>query len=632
MKKVTAEYAGKKVKEYLEEFCGYADSPAGRVRQLGDPELREAVRLMRELEGSEGVQEAYEGNAPDWQMEALYERCTKLLSVYGIGEKVPAGMAAIKIGKDSGGALEKILGQVRKIGGGQLAERLEAVEAGEAVIVFEEMEEGREGYTSVEDGRVKYALNKKYEQAKDEEELQKAGIVLAHELQRRPGTGDLGGETAEIVAEDVENIERLAGEYGDAVYKNNPEFGVLHYVKELFGEEGLKGFAEIMFSHEGSYWQVNKDGGLDDDKTASIKDAEGKVLFNGGGRQAALAAWLGMSDAEAYYHLMQPMDYIFNAGNWGNAPGITPEVIEQARAKGVLKEEGYQKIQNARRVIQGAAVEGLLESLKRVGERDSSFGDKLRRDLLFFTLVVCRGNMLADLVANVILQQDASRSSKDKQESVASTNETAVRSVKEEISYIEVNENFKKWLETCDPKYYQVALDIKRYMEDRATMGERPTDERITQEAERALWGQGIYAMVGYAALGMAQMPSLPSSAAGQSRPAVQSARSSNLRRNNAKGKAAEKFIEKEHPEIGEKQRRYPSVSKEKKYRVADGINHDVKTISEIKNVEELSLTPQLEDYMAYADEIGYKFILYVNDGAKIMDLRLLAATEINFQ
>jgi hypothetical protein len=194
----------------------------------------------------------------------------------------------------------------------------------------------------------------------------------------------LGGETAEIVARDVAYIERLAGEYGESVYKNNPEFGVLHYIKELFGEEGLKVFAGTVFSHEGSYWRVRKDGGLDDDRTAEVEDAEGVSQESGGGRQAVLMKWLGLTAEEVYEHLMRPAGYIHNPANqsWDNSPGISAEVIERARANGVLKEEGYRKIQEARGAVgPEAAVAGLVESFEAIRETDPGLFDSLMSGL-----------------------------------------------------------------------------------------------------------------------------------------------------------------------------------------------------------------------------------------------------------
>lgn len=99
-------------------------------------------------------------------------------------------------------------------------------------------------------------MDKKYRKITAEEDLWRAAIILAHELQRNPETGDLRGETAVIVQKDVTFIEKLAKCYGEKVYKLNPDFLVMHYVREMFGDEGLKKFSDIVFSHDGSYWRA----------------------------------------------------------------------------------------------------------------------------------------------------------------------------------------------------------------------------------------------------------------------------------------------------------------------------------------------------------------------------------------
>jgi hypothetical protein len=76
-----------------------------------------------------------------------------------------------------------------------------------------------------------------------------------------------------------------------------------------------------------------------------------------------------------------------------------------------------------------------------------------------------------------------------------------------EISYNEVNATFKNWLDKCDPKYYQVARDVKVWLEDQATMGRRPSEAEFTKTAEDALLGQIIYAAAGAVALALTQMP-----------------------------------------------------------------------------------------------------------------------------
>ena len=79
-----------------------------------------------------------------------------------------------------------------------------------------------------------------------------------------------------------------------------------------------------------------------------------------------------------------------------------------------------------------------------------------------------------------------------------------------EISQKEVEERYARWFLTVDSKYYQVAQDVKRYLENQATLGNRPSEEEITREANRALLGQGIYGLAGSVAVSVTQMPVTP--------------------------------------------------------------------------------------------------------------------------
>ena len=152
--------------------------------------------------------------------------------------------------------LEKLKSQIRKFGDEELTKRLAEVESGQSRIVFEEMKDSTEGHTVFDNGKVTYRLNKKYEKASDEADLWKASIILAHELQRNPATGDLRGETAEIVMRDLSFIEKLVAEYGEKVYEQLPEFELLDLIKERCGEERLRKFIDMAFNHEGNYYDV----------------------------------------------------------------------------------------------------------------------------------------------------------------------------------------------------------------------------------------------------------------------------------------------------------------------------------------------------------------------------------------
>ncbi|MBO9748786.1 hypothetical protein J7431_16420 [Xanthomonas phaseoli pv. dieffenbachiae] len=52
--------------------------------------------------------------------------------------------------------------------------------------------------------------------------------------------------------------------------------------------------------------------------------------------------------------------------------------------------------------------------------------------------------------------------------------------------------------------------------------------------------------------------------------------------------------------------------------RIADGLNKDLRTISEVKNTQSLDYTRQLRDYVDYAKLKGFDFHLYVRPGAKL--------------
>ena len=54
------------------------------------------------------------------------------------------------------------------------------------------------------------------------------------------------------------------------------------------------------------------------------------------------------------------------------------------------------------------------------------------------------------------------------------------------------------------------------------------------------------------------------------------------------------------------------------KNRIPDGLNHQTKTISEVKNVQNLSLTSQIKDDIAYAQDAGYTFELWTRPDTRI--------------
>ena len=59
---------------------------------------------------------------------------------------------------------------------------------------------------------------------------------------------------------------------------------------------------------------------------------------------------------------------------------------------------------------------------------------------------------------------------------------------------------------------------------------------------------------------------------------------------------------------------RIPSLTGTASYRAPDQLLHDPKLISEVKNVDYLSLTNQLMDYLLYAEQRGYRFDLWTRE------------------
>jgi len=253
-----------KVKEIYQK---YLDSIGATDRER-EPDIKIQENLETELE-----------NADDKELFDMLLECKNLAKVYNlpvyseIHKNYPDNVQlvygfGISNGNDWNKAsfeksiVEKLMVQVDKFGDEQINKCLAEIEIGNSLIVFEEMEENAEGYTKFENGQIKYCLSKKFEKISSDEELWKASIILAHELQRNPATGDLRGDTTEIVMRDVGFIEQLAEKYGETVYKKIPEFAILHDVKKIFGEDGIKEFSEIMFNHEMNYWKISKESEL----------------------------------------------------------------------------------------------------------------------------------------------------------------------------------------------------------------------------------------------------------------------------------------------------------------------------------------------------------------------------------
>lgn len=143
-------------------------------------------------------------------------------------------------------------------------------------------------------------------------------------------------------------IESFANACGEGIYKKFPEYGILHYIKKIFGETELKEFVDYAFDSTGSYWKVNEAGDLiDDGKISRVADSKGSELYSGTkGLQGTLQEWLGMENA--YAALMQPAGFEWDGKQWSKNPGkINHSVIEKAHNDGHLTDDQYNLIQLA---------------------------------------------------------------------------------------------------------------------------------------------------------------------------------------------------------------------------------------------------------------------------------------------
>ncbi len=209
------------------------------------------------------------------------------------------------------------------------------------------MPETQHGRTECKNGIYSSYITEEFNHDSPENKVRIA-VTLAHEFKRKANSNTLAGETRSIILEDTKIIESFANAYGEGIYKKFPEYGILHYIKKIFGETELKEFADYAFDSTGSYWKVNEAGDLaDDGKTSRVADAKGSEIHSGTkGLQGTLQEWLGMENA--YAALMQPAGFEWDGKQWSKNPGkIDHSIIEKAYNEGHLTDDQYNLIQLA---------------------------------------------------------------------------------------------------------------------------------------------------------------------------------------------------------------------------------------------------------------------------------------------
>ena len=240
-------------------------------------------------------------------------------------------------------ALEKLEGY----GDEQIQKAVRQCREGKRIIEFSSMDERQNGQTYRVNDFYSHYITDRFKENTIENQVRLA-VTLAHELKRNAATDSLEAETQEIVLSDTKIIESFSGTYGEEIYKKFPEYGILHYIKKIFGETELKEFADYAFDSTGSYWKVNEAGDLADDGNASrVADAKGSELYSGAkGLQGTLQEWLGMENA--YAALMQPAGFEWNGKKWSENLGkIDHIIIEKAHNEGQLTDDQYNLIQLA---------------------------------------------------------------------------------------------------------------------------------------------------------------------------------------------------------------------------------------------------------------------------------------------
>ena len=239
-------------------------------------------------------------------------------------------------------ALEKLEGY----GDEQIQKAVRQCREGKRIIEFSSMDERQNGQTYRVNDFYSHYITDRFKENTIENQVRLA-VTLAHELKRNAATDSLEAETQEIVLSDTKIIESFENAYGEGIYKKFPEYGILHYIKKIFGETELKEFADYAFDSTGSYWKVNEAGDLaDDGKTSRVADAKGSEIHSGTkGLQGTLQEWLGMENA--YAALMQPAGFEWDGKKWSKNPGkISNSILKQK-----LTEQQYELIKNAANLI-----------------------------------------------------------------------------------------------------------------------------------------------------------------------------------------------------------------------------------------------------------------------------------------
>ena len=249
--------------------------------------------------------------------------------------------------------IEKALESLENYGDLKIKNSIKEYHNGERKIVFRNMPKNQYGITERTDENYVNYLSEELNHDSPENQVRVA-VTLAHEFRRNATSDSVDGETKNIILDDTKLIESFAASYGEEIYKKFPEYGILHYIKKIFGETELQNFADYAFDSTGSYWKVNEAGDLiDDGNTTKVFDKDGKEQAlihqsDNNGRQGTLEKWLGVNNANT--SLMSIAGYVWDdtKKKWIVNPGkIEASKIKEAHDKGLITDDQYNLIQLA---------------------------------------------------------------------------------------------------------------------------------------------------------------------------------------------------------------------------------------------------------------------------------------------
>lgn len=384
---ITRDRAITLINDSIENFATYYDSYCCDNRDSLSDEERELYQEMSEVTYILRNDADYANDLKIMPLEHLTQflyMCKEMVENNDLFTKYsyPKGNILIVENEHSNPELiEKALESLEQHGDERIKNAIKEYHAGDRQIRFSKMPENQNGLTYRINDKYSHFVTENLMQDTPENQIQVA-ITLAHEFKRNAATDSIEGETREIVLEDTKIIESFANTYGEEIYQKFPEYGILHYIKKIFGETELQDFADFAFDSTGNYWKVNSAGDLiDDGMDKQVLDSKNNIIYKAesGGKQTTLQKWLEndkqFPTINAFATLMQPAGYDgykSSTYEWEKNPGIIEHsIIETAHNKGQLTDDQYNMIQLAA---------GLLSNDNNQKNEESTFIKTLKEE------------------------------------------------------------------------------------------------------------------------------------------------------------------------------------------------------------------------------------------------------------